>query len=153
MAGRAAQNALLPLPGLLMLRARERLLPTALAPLPSTPSRESEIMPAVHVNPSLPLEITVDFQSIHRAGFRLFTRQSAEDQWTFLKQGIEDTTTTSVPLRVGGALQYEFIYFKEAQEFAAVLVFRQNGQSIDGSPVRISAPGDETLVVGQVDLA
>jgi len=104
------------------------------------------------VNGSLPLEITVDFQSKHHAGFRLFTRDSAASPWKFLKQGDSDTTTTSMPLPPGGAIQYEFIFFKEDHPFAAVLILKQNGVTLDGGMVAVTAPGDALLVVDQVEL-
>jgi hypothetical protein len=107
----------------------------------------------VSIDPTLPLEVTVDFQSKHRAAFRLFTKAPKKgSQWVFLKEGTEDTTTTTAPLRSGSSLKYEFIFFEEPNRFRAVLVFRQNGQVLTGGTVEVDAPGNELFVTDTVVL-
>jgi hypothetical protein len=107
----------------------------------------------VSIDPTLPLQVTVDFQSKHRAGFRLFTKgPDNADQWVFLKEGTEDTTTTSAPLESGSSLRYEFIFFQEASPFRVVLIFRQNGQVLSGGTIVVNAPGDTLFVADDVVL-
>jgi len=110
-------------------------------------------MAIVIVDPTLPLQVTVDFQSKHRAGFRLFTHgPDANDSWVFLKEGTEDTTTVAAPLAPGSGVKYEFVYFQESAPFRAVIVFRQNGQVLTGGLVAVDAPGNALFITDSVTL-
>lgn len=110
-------------------------------------------MPPVTIDPGLPLEVRVDFQSPHHTAFRLFTRGvNPAGPWAFLKEGIEDSTAVTTPLPRGSALKYEFIFFQESHPFHAVLIFRQNGQVLNDGVVSVDAPGDSLFVTDIVEL-
>jgi hypothetical protein len=110
-------------------------------------------MPDVSIDPKLPLQVTVDFQSKHRAAFRLFTHgPHANDPWVFLKDGVEDTTAISAPLPAGSKIRYEFVFFKESFPFRTVLIFRQNGNVLPGGTLTVTGKGDEGFISGEVDL-
>lgn len=107
-------------------------------------------MPLV-IAPNVPLQVTVDFQSRHLSAFRLFTRGANHNaDWEFLKEGIEDSTAVTV-VSPGGALQAEFLYFAETQQFRAVLVFRQHGQVLNGGTITVEGPGDARVLTEVVD--
>lgn len=107
----------------------------------------------VQIDPTLPLHVSVDFQSRHRAAFRLFTRGPNEtDPWIFLKEGTQDTTAISIPLPLGSMVKSEFIFFAEPDLFRAVLIFLQNGQSLPGGTRAIEAPGDALFVSDTAEL-
>jgi len=109
-------------------------------------------MPRISVSSHLPLQVEVDFQSRHRAGFRLFTRERADQDWKFVKEGIADTATILTPMRAGGAIKYEFLFFTESHPFAAVIVFRQNGQMVENGLVSVEAPGNSQFITDTVEL-
>jgi hypothetical protein len=104
----------------------------------------------VHINPGLPLEVLIDFQSVHRAGFRIFVRSGGD--WEFVKDGIGDHRIVLPPLPTGSAVMYEFIYFSGPQPFRAVLGFRQNGQILPDGVVPVKAGGDDRFIQGEVNL-
>jgi hypothetical protein len=110
-------------------------------------------MPGVQIDPTLPLQVTVDFQSRFRAAFRLFTRGPKEtDPWIFLKEGIQDATAISIPLPRGSLVKSEFIFFEQPEPFRALLIFRQNGQSLPGGIIAVTAPGNASFVTDTVEL-
>ena len=110
-------------------------------------------MPDVRIDPTLPLQVTVDFQSKHRSAFRLFTRGPNEnDPWVFLKDGIEDSAAISAPLARGSKVKYEFVFFKESFPFRTVLIFRQNGDVLPGGAQTVTGNGDELFITGEVNL-
>jgi hypothetical protein len=110
-------------------------------------------MPGVSIDPKLPLQVTVDFQSKHRSAFRLFTRgPNPSDPWVFLKDGIEDSTAIAAPLAIGSLIKYEFVFFKETFPFRTVLIFRQNGNVLNGGTRTINGKGDELFIAGDVEL-
>ena len=108
-------------------------------------------MPSVTVDPVLPLEVLVDFQSKHRAAFRLFRRREGEDA-EFLKEGIADGSAFVASVSPGDVIVYEFIFFAEPFDFRAVLVFRQNSRVREGGVMPVTAKGSKLLVSGEVAL-
>ena len=106
-------------------------------------------MPTVTVDPALPLELVVDFQSRHRAAFRLFRQQGGRES-DFLKEGTADASAFVAPVAPGDAIIYEFIYFAEPSDFRAVLVLRQNGQVREGGVVPVVEKGNALFVSGRV---
>jgi len=108
----------------------------------------------VQIDPTLPLSVTVDFQSRHRAAFRLFTRGPGEtDPWIFLKEGSGDTTVIATPLARGSIVKSEFIFFAGPDPFRAVMIFRQNGHLLEGGTRSVDAPGDDLFVADTAELA
>ncbi len=102
------------------------------------------------LDPTVPVTITVDFQSLHHAAFRLFTVAGASQKPQLLKLGSADTTFSVSPVRLKKGLLWEFAFFKESAPFQAALVFRQKG---DPHLVSITAKGDELLTQGEVAFA
>jgi hypothetical protein len=108
-------------------------------------------MASVTVDPALPLEVLVDFQSRHRAAFRLFRRRPGAPE-EFLKEGFSDTSTFIAAVAPGDVIVHEFIFFAEPFDFRAVLVFRQDGRLCDGGVVPVDEQGDVLFAGGEVAL-
>ncbi|HEX2079417.1 MAG TPA: hypothetical protein VHG08_16950 [Longimicrobium sp.] len=106
---------------------------------------------AVNIDSRVPLEVLIDFQSVHRAAFRLFAR-TAGGEWEFVKDGTGDQRTILPPLPSGSALLYEFIYFAESRPFRAAVALRQNGRLLPDGVIPVTAAGDVRFIQGEVDL-
>lgn len=107
-------------------------------------------MPSIAVDPTAPLEVTVDLQSKQHAGFRLFTRGAAPGApERFLKRDTKDASAIIAEPEQGGALVYEFLYFATAEPFRAVIAFRQRGRLLDDA-ITVTGDPDARYVQGEV---
>lgn len=111
-------------------------------------------MPTITAEAGTPVKLTVDLQSRHIAAWRIFTRSSEADDWTFIKSGHEDATTVLHEAPPGGGLRAEFIFTPDAErEFRALLVFEQRNEILEDGAVPVVAPGDQLIVVQEVTFA
>jgi len=108
----------------------------------------------IHNDPAEPLEMELDFRSVHVVGYRLRYRPP-EGPWVDIDSGSsadDEPTYDLPPLPWGSEIQYRFLYSDEdGDDFEAALIFRQGGGAIGGSPVMVTEDGDVGGVEGLVE--
>lgn len=111
----------------------------------------------VNIDPNHPLHVTIDFQSVHAAAYRLRARLPGRDWETFaMGTQNDDMATKSVgPLPPGSELQYRFLYLStvEAFPFRAALTIRQNGVICPGGVIPVTGDAGKQGVEGEISLS
>jgi len=114
-------------------------------------------MPKVGTDPSKPLQICLDFLSVHVVAFRLRYRKPEDDEPTLIAVGThrddERCHDVEEELSWGSVIDYRFLYADEADaEFEVEVSIQQDGEDVDCSPFVITGPGGEFGVEGAIDI-
>lgn len=86
------------------------------------------IKSGITLEPEWPVEISVDFQSLHPGAFQLSIKD-AQGAWSYLKSGSSDATVTVPSAHLKQGLRVEYLYFPAGSKFRASLVIRHGSQN------------------------
>ncbi len=101
----------------------------------------------VDVDPDRPLDVYIDFQSVHAIAYRLRSKRAGSDTWEEFARGThrdEDKKNSVGPLSEGSMLDYRFLYFGTAgSKFRAVITIKQDGKTVEGGTIPVEGPTED----------